>query len=114
MSDDVAHTAESDALAEALWSQTPHGDTGDLSDLPEALQAEFRKRATNIRRRLLAAGDDYPRPWRQGHKVPRNVYDANDEPIIMAPSDAVAELIVRSVNAAGTRVTPPGRGDSHG
>lgn len=42
----------------------------------------------------------FPTPWRHGHKVPRNVYDADDEPVIMAPDEETAERIVRAVNLA--------------
>jgi hypothetical protein len=40
----------------------------------------------------------YDPPWRQGRKVKRNIYDANDQPIAMMPDEATAALVVSSVN----------------
>lgn len=44
--------------------------------------------------------DAHPTPWRQGRKVPRNVYDANDAPILMAPDNETAGRIVAALNGA--------------
>ncbi len=43
---------------------------------------------------------DHPTPWRQGRTVSRNVYDANDEGIVMFPTAQTAALVVRAVNRA--------------
>ncbi len=43
---------------------------------------------------------DHPTPWRQGRKVPRNIYDANNEPIVMMPTDELAARVVEAVNHA--------------
>lgn len=49
----------------------------------------------------------HPTPWRQGRKVPRNVYDAHDAPIVMAPDDTTAARIVAAVNTTDTRPAAP-------
>jgi hypothetical protein len=41
----------------------------------------------------------FPTPWRLGRRVSRNIYDANGEPILMAPNEGTAERIIRAVNA---------------
>lgn len=40
----------------------------------------------------------HPLPWRHGHKLRRNLYDALDEGVVMMPNDMAAELVVLAVN----------------
>ncbi|HVI42692.1 MAG TPA: hypothetical protein VM577_18775 [Anaerovoracaceae bacterium] len=41
----------------------------------------------------------HPIPWRVGTKVARNIYDANNEGVMMADDEETAQEIVRAVNA---------------
>lgn len=40
----------------------------------------------------------HPIPWRVGTKVARNIYDANNEGVMMADDEETAREIVRAVN----------------
>lgn len=46
-----ARMSDVNAMAEAMWSQTPNA--GELSEVPQELQDEFHRRARNVIRLLL-------------------------------------------------------------